>query len=278
MTLNGRVAGVQYDFPTIVQKFLPFAYEREKKRGNTEKNAASGHATAAGKASSSQQKPAVTPTLWDVAGQKRQLSVDNEAASADFDGDNAKRRRLRVDEDAVARVDLTSDNDCEPHLALNDNTATAPLDCPSNNLTHDNNNTDEEPTLYHFPPHQLTNVELHIGWLTAQEDGTLIVEKGFRSLNTWLESANPLRYNDDVIKESLRIGWDSGLQIFWFDDHNLEPWVAADVHALAGAIDRMSRKADEVCLFVARAAGVVGSLPIEQRSRRQRSDASTNID
>lgn len=276
MTLNGRVAGVQYDFPTIVQKFLPFAYEREKKRGNTEKNAASGHAIAAGKASSSQQKPALPPTLWDVAGQKRQLPLDDEAASADFDGNNAKRRKLRAD--VVADVDFTLDDDYEPHLALNDNIATAPLDYPSNNLTHDNINTDEEPTLYHFPPHQLTNVELHIGWLTVQEDGTLIVEKGFRSLNTWLESANPLRYNDDVIKESLRIGWDSGLQIFWFDNYNLEPWVAADVHALAGAIDRMSRKADEVCLFVARGAGVVGSLPVEQRSRRQRFDACANID
>lgn len=112
----------------------------------------------------------------------------------------------------------------------------------------------------------LDEVEVHVGWIVMSEDGRFVLEKDFRSMRTWLASADQWRYDYEEMRSSLRIAKDSKSSVYWFEDHAHDPWVAKDNHAIAGAIERMHRKG-AVCLFVAAELGHVRALSKKQRSK-----------
>lgn len=106
--------------------------------------------------------------------------------------------------------------------------------------------------------------EVHVGWVLQQEDGSFVLEKGFRSLRTWFVSSESWQYDYEELRRSLRITTDSGLQVFWFEDKSQEPWVARDDQAIAGAIERM-HKNNDICFFVAADVEHVRALSVAQR-------------
>lgn len=121
----------------------------------------------------------------------------------------------------------------------------------------------EETSLSHRTP--LYGTAIHIGWITQQEGNSFILEKDFRALRTWLASSDLWPYNFEEIRRSLRLTPESPQQVYWFDDIELEPWVARDDSAIAGAVQRMYLQRGEVCFFVAEGIKVVRALSVKQR-------------
>ncbi|KAM0721606.1 hypothetical protein Q7P37_002531 [Cladosporium fusiforme] len=128
-----------------------------------------------------------------------------------------------------------------------------------------------------IPRPSLDEVEAHVGWLKVAEDGRFMLEKGFRAVRTWLTKSDMWQYDYEEVKNSLRITTDSNLKVFWFEDYAREPWVAKDVHAIAGAIERMHRKG-EICLFIASKFGHVRALSKEQRMLWTQKDQMMPLD
>jgi hypothetical protein len=111
---------------------------------------------------------------------------------------------------------------------------------------------------------QLNNADVHVGWITRQDDSSFILEKDFRSLRAWLVGPPPWNYNYKEIHRSLGTARDPLLQLFWFESTTEEPWVVKSDHSLAGAIERMHSKG-KICFLLARDIEHVRTLTPSQR-------------
>lgn len=112
-------------------------------------------------------------------------------------------------------------------------------------------------------PH-LDEADVHVGWVLQQDDGSLVLEKDFRSLRKWLDGPDSWHYNFDEIRRSLRMIKDSQLQLFWFENLAGQPWVVKDDHAIAGAVERMHSEG-KICFILARDIEHVRALTRSQR-------------
>ena len=111
---------------------------------------------------------------------------------------------------------------------------------------------------------QLDNADVHVGWIRQQKDGSFILEKGYRSLRTWLVGPEPWNYDYKKIRRSLGMAHDPELGLFWFEDPTLEPWIVKSNHAIAGAIERMHSKG-KICFLLATDIEHVRALTPDQR-------------
>jgi hypothetical protein len=108
---------------------------------------------------------------------------------------------------------------------------------------------------------------VHIGWLIPQPDSSYILEKDFRALRTWFDSARCWQYDAESIIINLRLQSPGcQLRVYWFEDLEGDPWLARDLPAVAGAVERMRSKGREVCLFVAYDYEMVRGLRREWRA------------
>jgi hypothetical protein len=126
----------------------------------------------------------------------------------------------------------------------------------------------------HLPTNKppLSGTVVHIGWLIPQHDSSYVLEKGFRALRTWFDSARCWQYDPEAIIANLRLQSPGcALRVYWFEDLEGDPWVARDIPAIVGAVERMRSRGREVCLFVAWDFEMVRGLRREWRAlERQR--------
>ena len=143
---------------------------------------------------------------------------------------------------------------------------------------------DEQHPPTHPAPQQTT---VHIGWITQQADNTFLLEKDFRALRTWFagpdsEQYDPWQYDLENVKQSLRVqeAAAAGLlfELYWFETLENGPWLIKDVHALAGAVERMRVKRGAVCFFVAANVEHVRALSLSQRALEEQAEQFVVLD
>jgi hypothetical protein len=62
--------------------------------------------------------------------------------------------------------------------------------------------------------------------------------------------------------------------VYWFEDLEGDPWVARDIPAIVGAVERMRSRGREVCLFVAWDFEMVRGLRREWRALERQTEQS----
>lgn len=253
MMYAGRQPRTIYTFPTITQKFFQHARD-------TAKAEAKQHETARANQAAELESPSpVSPGTPHHASNWSVPPADGNNGVAGASGFDAGTPRSPPGDAHWTELFEEDTRQSKPQLDQADFDARTPR---SPGDAEHWSEVVEEPTRHTRP--QLDHADVHVGWIVQQDDGSIVLEKDFRSLRTWLDGSERWNYNYEAIRKSLRMTEDRELQLFWFEDLAGEPWSVKDDHAVAGAIERMHRKG-EICFLLARNIEHVRALTITQR-------------